>query len=158
MRPNARKATARRQPFSSKTPNKPQANPKPGRSAAASRLHKPGPSRSRRPAPQTRAKPQLQSSPKTSPRPQAARLRLGIYAPTSTLHLNPGSTSHADPESVLSRSFVQEKCTKCLFSMDARRHLPARKKRRRPDQVFWLPCKFEPAPSRPQPMLFRQSV
>ena len=157
MRPNARKATARRQPFSSKTPNKPQANHKPGRSAAASQSQTRAIC-SRKPTPQARAKPQLQSSPKTSPRPQAARLRLGIYAPTSTLHLNPGSTSHADPESVLSRSFAQGKCTKCLFSMDARRHLPARKKRRRPDQVFWLPCKFEPAPSRPQPMLFRQSV
>ena len=57
------------------------------------------------------------------------------------------------PQSVLFRSFVQEKCTKCLFSMAARRLLPARKKRRRPDQAFSLPCKFEPVLSRPQSML-----
>ncbi len=42
--------------------------------------------------------------------------------------------------------------------MDARRHPPAREKRRRADQAFWLPCKFKPALSRPQPMPFRQSV
>ena len=37
--------------------------------------------------------------------------------------------------------------------MAARRLLPARKKRRRPDQAFSLPCKFEPVLSRPQSML-----